>query len=91
MPDTEANDIIWDLLDRRAVNDLVARDGADRVLGALMGSALSPEAQAQTLSDLAVEGNVPAQKKEYGNVQVLVQRAWLQTTFKYPDRVRTRA
>ncbi len=63
MPDTEANDIIWDLLDRRAVNDLVARDGADRVLDALMGSALSPEAQAQTLSDLAVEGNVPAQKK----------------------------
>ena len=63
MPDTEANDIIWDLLDRRAVNDLVARDGADRVLGALMGSALSPKAQAQTLSDLAVEGNVPAQKK----------------------------
>jgi hypothetical protein len=63
MPNTEANDIAWNLLDHCAVNDLVAQDGADRVLGALMGSALSPEAQAQTLSDLAVEGNVPALKK----------------------------
>lgn len=63
MPDTEANDITWDLLDRRAVNDLVARDGADQVLSALMESSLSPETQAQTLNDLAIEGNVPALKK----------------------------
>lgn len=63
MPDTEANDITWDLLDRRAVNDLVARDGADQVLGALMESSLSPETQAQTLNDLAIEGNVSALKK----------------------------
>lgn len=64
MPDTEANEVTWDLLDRRAVNDLVARDGAERILGALMGSTLSPESQAQTLNDLAIEGNIPALKKK---------------------------
>ncbi len=63
MPDTEANDTTWDLLDRRAVKDLVARDGAERVLGSLMGNQLSPEIQAQTLTDLAIQGNIPALKE----------------------------
>jgi len=64
MPDTETNDVTWDLLDRRAVKDLVARDGAERVLGDLMGDQLSPEIQAQTLTDLAIQGNIPKLKKK---------------------------
>lgn len=63
MTETEANDVTWDLLDRRTVKDLVARDGAERILGDLMGEQFSPESQAQTLTDLAIQGNIRALKE----------------------------
>ncbi len=51
-------DITWDMLDRRVIDDLVAADGAERVLGALMTDTPEPETRALRMCELAVAGNI---------------------------------
>lgn len=48
----------WALIDRRAVESLVQRDGADAVIGALSSDAPSPKQRAVELAELAVAGKV---------------------------------
>jgi len=64
MPDTDVTPVAWDLLDRRAIKDLVSRDGADNVLGNLAEDSSTPEAQALSLKDLAIAGEIPALKEK---------------------------
>jgi hypothetical protein len=57
-------DTPWDVLDRRAIDDLVAKDGAERVLGALMSDDPDPETRVRTMRELAIAGNIPKLRRE---------------------------
>ncbi len=64
MPDTNATDVIWDVLDRRAVENLVSGNPPEQILSTLVGTEPSPEDQAQSLIDLAIKGNIKQLKAE---------------------------
>lgn len=56
--------ISWELLDRRRVQDLVSKDGAARVLSAMMSEPLPPEQRIAAMCELAVAGNIVALRTE---------------------------
>jgi len=74
MSEDTAKDTTWDVLDRRTVDDLVAKDGADRVLGALMSDDPAPEDRVQLMVELAVAGNIPALRHETQTFQAWAER-----------------
>jgi len=63
MPDTDVTPVAWDLLDPRTIKDLVSRDGAGKVLSSLEEMATTPEAQALSLKDLAIAGDIMGLKE----------------------------
>lgn len=71
---TMNEDFTWDLLDRRAVDDLVAKDGAEHVLGALMSEDPDPESRARQMCALAVAGNILSLTREARAFQAWAER-----------------
>jgi len=67
-------DTTWDVLDRRAIDDLVAKDGAERVLGALMSDTPAPEDRVRRMVDLAVAGNIVELRHETQTLQAWAER-----------------
>jgi len=67
-------DTTWDVLDRRAIDDLVAKDGAERVLGALMSDTPAPEDRVRRMVDLAVAGNIAELRHETQTLQAWAER-----------------
>lgn len=71
MPDTDVTPVAWDLLDRRTIKDLVSRDGADKVLSSLEEMPITPEAQALSLKDLAIAGDIMGLKEKTSTFKTL--------------------
>jgi hypothetical protein len=74
MTQDAAKDSPWDLLDRRAIDDLVAKDGAERVLGALANDDPAPDARLLSMRDLAVAGNIMKLREETRTLQSWAER-----------------
>lgn len=64
----------WDVLDRRAIDDLVGDGGAERVLGALMSDTPSPEDRARQMAALAVSGDISKLKAENHALQTWAEK-----------------
>ena len=58
-----------DILDRRAIDDLVADKGRERVLGGLMSDDPTPEDRARLMAQLAVDGNILQLRNETASFQ----------------------
>lgn len=63
--------IAWDVLDTRAVDQLLLREGAAGVMGTLANETPRPTARADALVGLAVAGNIPKLAEQAGAF-----RAW---------------
>lgn len=68
---SETAPIAWDVLDHRAVDQLLLREGASGVMSTLINETPTPAARADALVDLAVAGNIPKLAEQAGAF-----RAW---------------
>ena len=85
-----ADTATWDILDRRAIDDLVGEKGRERVLGGLMSDDPTPEDRARRMAQLAVDGNIPQLRNETASFQRWAEKHGfkrLQNTLVELDRV----